>query len=95
MGVMLSSHKGCITFQWQKNRFDSCWKDFTPYIGDKMKKFTGHGNIDYDGLETTVATLCTLLSRANSVLLAHPELEGYRDSLALALAHAEKAFEQF
>jgi hypothetical protein len=70
-------------------------KTLPPYIGDKMKKFQGHSHIDYDGLQGTVATLRALLGRANSVLSAHPELEGYRDSLVLALAHAEKAFEQF
>ena len=59
------------------------------------KKFQGHSHMDHDGLQGTVATLRALLGRANSVLSVHPELEGYRDSLVLALAHAEKAFEQF
>ena len=61
----------------------------------KVKKFQGHSHIDYDGLDNAVLTLRALLGRANSVLPNHPELEGYRDSLALALTHAEKALEQF
>jgi hypothetical protein len=59
------------------------------------KRFGGHSVVDYDGLDGAVSALRALLGRANSVLPAHPELEGYRDSLVLALAHAEKAFEQF
>ena len=59
------------------------------------KKFQGHSHIDYDSLEAAVSTFRSLLGRANGVLSVHPELEGYRDSLVLALAHAEKAFEQF
>jgi hypothetical protein len=71
-------------------------KTLPPYIGDKMKKkFQGHSHIDYDGLEAAVWTFRSLLGRANSVLSVHPEVEGYRDSLVLALAHAEKALEQF
>lgn len=60
-----------------------------------MKKFQGHSHIDYDGLDNAVSTLRALVGRANSVLSVHPEVEGYRDSLVLALAHAEKALEQF
>ena len=59
------------------------------------KRFGGHSVVDYDGLDGAVATLRALLGRANTVLPAHPELEGYRDSLGLALVHAEKALEQF
>lgn len=60
-----------------------------------MKMYAGHSGIDYDALKGMVSTLKSLVTRANGVLPTHPELEGYRDSLVLALAHAEKAFEQF
>lgn len=60
-----------------------------------MKMYAGHSSIDYDALQNMVSTLKSLVVRANGVLPAHPELEGYRDALVLTLAHAEKAFEQF
>ena len=60
-----------------------------------MKMYAGHSGIDYDALKGKVSTLKSLVTRANGVLPTHPELEGYRDSLVLTLAHAEKAFEQF
>lgn len=61
----------------------------------KIEMFAGHSGIDYDALRAMVGTLRNLVARANGILPKNPHLEGYRDNLALTLAHAEKALEQF
>ena len=54
-----------------------------------------HKWMDKDGLEIAVVTLRSLHSRAVRAMVQDPDLAGYTASLELALAHTEKAVEQF
>lgn len=97
MGVMPSSHKGCITSLWYKMGSNPIRKTLPPYIGDKMKKpFNNlHKTKDHDVLDEVVLNLRLLHQRAKKAMVQDPDLAGYTASLELALQNAEKAFEQF